>query len=1639
MILGAAARFHAMRMLIVFGVLASLWLPGRPVQTFAQAATGATLTVLAAGVQIAQAGGSFGAAQDGQALNVGDSVRTDGSGVALLTFFDGSEVQVTPASQVQIQASSEANRQVSVFQAAGTTVNRVQRLAGNGSFQTNTPAAVALVRGTTYVVTVTRLASQSAASLNPSALFPRPMGNQGYLLSGDVMYRDGGGLWEDQQWSDPDSGASWDTYNLVGNPDWTVSEAYYVDSGELWRVRTWSDPASAQSWDTFDDLGALQAGPNLPPGSTSGACGQNETRACLTSVVLLTDPNGHVGVVGLNSNVGLPSVTLPTACLSGAATGQAVGTAPVVGAVCTRLEQSTQNLQDVQAARQTQQQASGVQGDWERVLGSSGGSGGTQGPVPPGGGGTLDLSQSQVTTSSGNPPPPTAAPAGTPAPTSGPVASAPAATSGPTSAPSSDNPGNPPGPTATSAPAAADAGSGVVSPASGGTVASPGGASATFPPGAVAGDTLVTIAQTTPSASPPAGQQFAGPAYDFGVSSPPVAAGPGAFLAAISSHFNQHVTITLPYTSSTPPDSIVYFDTASNTWQSIGIDSVNTTNHTVTGRTLHFTLFSTTRVTGSLPPLTEGPCGTSAPAVSGSPVLTNYTVADNATVGAAVSFNWLEASTNGQRVSSLDSVDDVCARIDLPFNFPIYGQSFDKAFIDSNGLLSFGVGTSSYSNTQIPSGTYPVAAPWVAPLWDDIDSRCRTDDGIFYRAFTQGGLSFVVIEWKDWQHFSCQSSGTAAGENYTFEAILYSDGSVVFQYLTMDNPSLRLGATVGLQNQNGTRGVQYAYNNASLTPAGRVVRFAPSGVSTGSTDPGQSTVVASPTTVPADGTTTSTVTVTLKNVVGGPVPGKTVTLSAGSATGVTVTPSSGVSDASGQVVFTVKSTAPQVVTLAATDVTGDTGITQRATVDFNPLNDNFAQAATLAIPASVTGSTRGATIESGEPIHAGDSSCFVISGHQYQNSVWYRLTPSQTGWLTLSTANTGTDFDSVMALYTGTSLGSLTRAACDNNGDSGDAPTTPTWSSVLHADVTAGQTYYLQLAGVGGAPSGAYALTSALSTAPALSITTSSLPDATSGAAYSQTVSASGGDAPYTWGVTGLPSNLSLSQDGSLTATIGGTPVPAGTYPLAFTLRDSSGRTTSRTLNLVVQPGAVSASQSTVVANPTSVPADNATTSTITVTLKDANNNVVPGKDVSLSVLTDSSATISPSGTVTTGSSGQAAFTVRSASVGTATFGATDVTDSQAISQTATVAFTSVATPTPTPGITPTPTITPTPPPALASASTSLVSATPTSVVANGVDTTTITVTLKDASGNPVSGKSVSLSSSGTSVTISTVSGTTDASGQATFTAKTTLAQSGVVFTAHDVTDGLDVNQTASVTFTPGAATQLQFGYNPGSGGIDYAAGRTFHAVVVVLDAYNNQVTSGFGSNASITISLVGSGAGSTGTLSGTLSGTASSGFVDFTGLSITAPGTYQLRATTSLSGISVGLSNSFGIVAGTPTTVTVTASPTSLLPTQSSTITATVQNEYGALMSGQSVSFIATSPGDGSFSPSSATTNSSGQATTTFTASVSFAGTTITATAGSASGSTAISGPAVTPTSTSTPTPVPTPSPTPSPTPGLA
>ncbi len=112
-------------------------------------------------------------------------------------------------------------------------------------------------------------------------------------------------------------------------------------------------------------------------------------------------------------------------------------------------------------------------------------------------------------------------------------------------------------------------------------------------------------------------------------------------------------------------------------------------------------------------------------------------------------------------------------------------------------------------------------------------------------------------------------------------------------------------------------------------------------------------------------------------------------------------------------------------------------------------NDSFADAIRLTgNSGQTTGSTIGATKETGEPAHAGTTGAA---------SIWWTWVPTVNTHIEVDTV--GSDFDTVLAVYTGGSVGSLTEIVSNDDVSSSNP------LSAVGFDAVQGETYRIAVAG----------------------------------------------------------------------------------------------------------------------------------------------------------------------------------------------------------------------------------------------------------------------------------------------------------------------------------------------------------------------------------------------------------------------------------------------------------------------------------------------------------------------------------------------------------------------------------------------
>ena len=155
-------------------------------------------------------------------------------------------------------------------------------------------------------------------------------------------------------------------------------------------------------------------------------------------------------------------------------------------------------------------------------------------------------------------------------------------------------------------------------------------------------------------------------------------------------------------------------------------------------------------------------------------------------------FNWIDITNVGTEITWLGDDDNV-GFFPIGFSFPFYGLSFNMFRFCTNGFISFTSTSYDWSNDPIPNQS---VFNLIAPFWDDLNYD--TNSSAYYLF---DGEKLII---------QCNNVLKGYSERNTFEIVLYPDGTIVFQYLSMQTPSI--SATIGIQNYDGSDGLEIAYN-----------------------------------------------------------------------------------------------------------------------------------------------------------------------------------------------------------------------------------------------------------------------------------------------------------------------------------------------------------------------------------------------------------------------------------------------------------------------------------------------------------------------------------------------------------------------------------------------------------------------------------------------------------------------------------------------------------------------------------------------------------------------------------------------------------------------------------------------------------
>jgi uncharacterized repeat protein (TIGR01451 family) len=173
---------------------------------------------------------------------------------------------------------------------------------------------------------------------------------------------------------------------------------------------------------------------------------------------------------------------------------------------------------------------------------------------------------------------------------------------------------------------------------------------------------------------------------------------------------------------------------------------------------------------------------------------------------------WLDATTVLPIASG--SKDDGNGTLSMPFDVTFFGDTIsatNEVKVSTNGYATFGSDGTDYSNDGIPNTTNPNA--YLAPFWDEqeIDGG-DPSQGMWYDVHGAPGDQILAIQWR------IQDLGTKRQPN-EFQVQIHESGDIWFLYGDMNENSDGWGnsATIGLENSDGSTGMQYSVNSVSIS------------------------------------------------------------------------------------------------------------------------------------------------------------------------------------------------------------------------------------------------------------------------------------------------------------------------------------------------------------------------------------------------------------------------------------------------------------------------------------------------------------------------------------------------------------------------------------------------------------------------------------------------------------------------------------------------------------------------------------------------------------------------------------------------------------------------------------------------------
>ncbi len=181
---------------------------------------------------------------------------------------------------------------------------------------------------------------------------------------------------------------------------------------------------------------------------------------------------------------------------------------------------------------------------------------------------------------------------------------------------------------------------------------------------------------------------------------------------------------------------------------------------------------------------------------------------------------WFEISAIGQEQDLEDQFnafnegcDGVSLLLDLPFDFPFWGELYHTLTVNSNGWIAFGDQREYISGLNAPIPSAQSAPGLVAVQWTDLYSAYNTSAvGHFYSYHNQDD-GVYVLEWLNFR-FDYSTIST------TFQIQLLDpsryplpngEGQMIVHYQDARDDLGDLGVTIGIEDPQQNHGLQYTF------------------------------------------------------------------------------------------------------------------------------------------------------------------------------------------------------------------------------------------------------------------------------------------------------------------------------------------------------------------------------------------------------------------------------------------------------------------------------------------------------------------------------------------------------------------------------------------------------------------------------------------------------------------------------------------------------------------------------------------------------------------------------------------------------------------------------------------------------------